>query len=111
MLPNVCYRSGKHATSRGSERIPYLLEVVEGYLSESKPGALFFYACEACRSVNSAHSLLSLSLSLSKLYYLLLRKQPWQRSAKAAFCLFSGMAKPAAVFLTSPVSGHHFDIV
>ena len=35
---------------------------------------------------------LSLSLSLLNSTYLLLRKQPWQPSAGAAFCLFLGMA-------------------
>ena len=64
-------------------------ETFEHCLSGSKPVVLFADAREACRSVNSAHThTLSLSLSLLNSTYLLLRKQSWQPSARAAFCRF-----------------------
>ena len=53
----------------------------------SRPVALFSDARESCCSVTSARSLLSLLNSI----YLLLRKQLWQSSVKAAFCRFPAM--------------------
>jgi hypothetical protein len=55
--------------------------------NSDRPVALFSDGRKSCYSVNPAHFLLSLLNST----YLLLRKQSWQPSARAAFCLFPGI--------------------
>jgi len=73
---------------QGKQTYPYLVAAFASYLSGSNPAAFLSGGRESCRSVNPAYFLLSLLNST----YVLLRKQSWQRSARAAFCLFPGMA-------------------